>query len=126
MPAAPTSGLTLPALITLSSLANSTPATPSTAKATIPSTRMASVLGLRNSLPTMVEPIARPRNSVTVLAISVDEALVRRSTAPDSFIKLPSMSMPISGVAKGTSVPTSTVTAIGNRMRVRRPIVRWL
>jgi len=33
--------------------------------------------------------------------------------------------MPISGVANGTSVPTTTVTTIGNRMRVRRLIVRF-
>ena len=74
----------------------------------------------------MVEPMARPRNRVTVLAISCADALVSRSTTPDSFIRLPSISMPISGVAKGTSVPTSTVTTIGNRMRVRRLILRWL
>ena len=29
-------------------------------------------------------------------------------------------------MANGTSVPTTTVTTIGNRMRVRRLIVRWL
>ena len=72
----------------------------------------------------MVEPMASPRNSVTVLAISFDEALVRRSTAPDSFIRLPSISMPISGVANGTRMPTTTLTTIGNRMRVRRLILR--
>ena len=32
----------------------------------------------------------------------------------------------ISGVANGTIVPTRMVTTIGNRMRVRRLIVRWL
>jgi len=126
MPAAPISGLTRPPLARFSSLAKSTPATASTPKATMPSTRIASVLAFRNSVPTIVEPIARPRNSVTVFAISCADALVSRSTAPDSFIRLPSISIPISGVAKGTSVPTITVTTIGNRMRVRRLIVRWL
>ncbi len=70
--------------------------------------------------------MARPRNSVTVLAISLAEALVSRSTTPDSLSRLPSISMPIKGVANGTSVPTSTVTTIGNRMRVRRLMTRWL
>ena len=89
-----------------------------------PRIRMYRVEGLRKASPTIVEPIARPRNSVTVLAISFDDALVRRSTTPDSFIRLPSISMPISGVANGTSVPTTMVTMIGNRMRVRWLISR--
>ena len=61
---------------------------------------------------------------MTTLAISFDEAPVSRSTTPDSFIRLPSISMPMSGVAIGTSVPTTTVTMIGNSTRVRLLIVR--
>jgi len=80
---------------------------------------MNSVENFRKSVPTIVPPTARPRNSVTVFAISFDEAFVRRSTAPDSFIRLPSISMPISGVANGTRMPTITVTMIGNMIRVR-------
>ncbi len=63
---------------------------------------------------------------ITVFAISWADALVSRSTAPESFIRFPSISMPIRGVAKGTSVPTTSVTTMGNRMRVRRLSVRWL
>ena len=36
------------------------------------------------------------------------------------------MSMPISGVAKGTRVPTTMVTMMGNKMRVRWLISREL
>ena len=55
-----------------------------------------------------------------MLAISFEAAFVRRSTTPDSRIRLPSIRVPTRGVAKGTRVPTTTVTPIGKRIRVRR------
>ena len=73
-----------------------------------------------------IEPMASPRNSVTTLASSSEEAFVSRSTTPDSRIRLPSISMPISGVANGTSTPTTSVTTMGNSTRVRRLIARVL
>ena len=85
---------------------------------------MARVPTLRNWSPLMVEPMARPRNSVTTLASSLAEAFVSRSTTLDSRIRLPSMSDPMSGVANGTRTPTMTVTMMGNRMRVRALISR--
>ena len=84
------------------------------------------VSDLRKASPPMVEPMASPRKRVTMLAISFDEAWVSRSTAPDSRMRLPSMSMPIRGVAKGTRLPTMTVMMIGKMMRVRRLILREL
>jgi len=32
----------------------------------------------------------------------------------------------MSGIAIGTRIPTTTVTTIGKRTRVRREIVRWV
>ncbi len=61
---------------------------------------------------------------MTTLASSFADAWVSRSTTFDSRIRLPSISMPISGVANGTSTPTTTVTMSGNRMRVRWLISR--
>ena len=52
------------------------------------------------------------------MAISLDEAPTSRSTTPDSRSRLPSISMPMSGEALGTSRPVSSVTAMGKRTRV--------
>ena len=59
-----------------------------------------------------------------MFASSFEDIFVSRSTTPDSRMRLPSMSEPTSGVANGTSVPTSSVTPIGKRIRVRRVTVR--
>jgi len=42
------------------------------------------VLPVRNCSPTIVEPMASPRKSVTTFAISFEDACVSRSTTPDS------------------------------------------
>ena len=124
MPAAPINGLNRPRENTFISLPNATPMTVSRQNAIRPRTRISSVAVLRNFGPTIVEPIARPRNSVTTLASSFDDAPTSRSTTFDSRIRLPSISMPISGVANGTRTPTTTVTTIGKRIRVRCEISR--
>ena len=78
-----------------------------------PMPNMASVCGLRKTWPSMVPPIARPRNSVTILAISFSEALVSRATTPDSRMKLPSMMVPMRGRPLGASRPVTRVTTMG-------------
>jgi hypothetical protein len=120
MPAAPSSGLKRPRLTALSVLANRIPAAVSRAKARMPRTRISSVARRRRDSARIVEPTARPRKSVTTLASSFEDAPVSRSTTPDSFIRLPSMSMPMRGIAIGTRIPTTTVTTIGKTTRVRR------
>ena len=43
--------------------------------------------------------------------------LLRRSTTPHSFIRLPSIRQPISGAALGSSSAMMTVMTIGKRIR---------
>ena len=53
-----------------------------------------------------------------MLAISFSEASLSRSTTPHSRRRLPSISMPMSGVPRGAMMDAITVTTMGNRMRV--------
>ena len=54
---------------------------------------------------------------VETLAISFSLALVRRGTALVTFMKLPSMIMPMSGRPLGAMRPVMRVTMMGNAMR---------
>ena len=57
-----------------------------------------------------------PRKIVTVFISSFWAVLFRRSTTPDSRIRLPSISAPISDAAEGSIRETKIVTTIGNRI----------
>ena len=53
-------------------------------------------------------------------ASSFDAVLASWFTTPDSFRRLPNISVATSGAEAGTSIPTTIVTTIGNAMTALR------
>ena len=115
-PAEPISGLMVPPERMFISLASSTPPAVPQPKATTPSTTMYRVWGVRKDEPVVVAPTVRPRKMVTMLHSSFWAVLEMRSTTPQTRIRLPSISMPISVAASGSSRETMMVTAMGKMM----------
>ncbi len=72
-----------------------------------------SVSSCRKVEPVAVAPTVTPRKIVTMFISSFCAVLDRRSTTPDSRNRLPSISIPTSGAAEGTSSDTKMVTTIG-------------
>ena len=120
IPAAPTSGLTRPRVASASSLPKQMPAAVSSAKAPRPSSRMRRVWICRNVSACMRLPMVRPRKRVETLVRVSDAAPASCGTTPDSFRRLPSISVATSGADCGTSRPMATVTTIGKRMTAAR------
>ena len=87
------------------------------ANATTPSTRIPSVRKFRNASAVAVAPTVRPRKITTMFISSFCTVLLRRSTTPHSFIRLPSIRQPISGAALGSSSEIITAMISGKRMR---------
>ena len=61
------------------------------------------VSGAKNLSAASFEPTARPRKIVTIFIKEFCIVSERRSTAPDSFKKLPKHSAPTNGVASGST-----------------------
>ena len=74
---------------------------------------MPSVLGCRKVEAVAVAPTVMPRKMVTMFISSFWAVLFRRSTAPLSLNRLPSIRQPTSGAAEGSSRLTIMVTAMG-------------
>ncbi len=83
-----------------------------------PSASTTRVWARRNLSASIVAPMQSPRSSVTILAISFSEALFKRSTTPHSFMRLPSITVPISGAPLGARIEAKIVTTIGNMIFV--------
>ena len=98
-------------------LASSTPPAVPRQKAMTPSTRMPSVRKFRNASAVAVAPTVRPRKITTMFISSFCTVLLRRSTTPHSFIRLPSIRQPTSGIALGSSRAMTTEMMIGKRIR---------
>ena len=79
-----------------------------------PSAMMSSVSTLRKFWATAVAPTVTPRKIVIMFISSFVAVFTRRSQTPDSFIRLPSISIPTREAESGTMRETITVTAIGN------------
>ena len=116
-PAEPMSGLTLPLVAQHMTLPSSTPPTVLIAKATRPMTTIVSVWVLRKISAVAVAPTETPRKMVMMLHSALLAVSTRRSTTPLSRIRLPSISMEISGAAEGSSSDTKIVTMIGKHTR---------
>ena len=97
-------------------LANMTPAAVAMQNAQQPMTRMPSVWRLRNCSAESLEPTAMPRKIVTMLMRAFWAVSDRRSTTPHSRIRLPSMSMPISGAASGSRNAQRSVMRTGKQI----------
>ena len=119
-PAAPIIGFTFPRVITYISLPSSVPAAVPTTKAARPRPMIMMVLIVRNSSADILEPTATPRKIVTMLISSFWAVLDRRSTTPASRKRFPSISMPINGLAAGTSSAEAMVVRTGKRIFTRR------
>ena len=83
------------------------------ANATTPMTRILSVCQLRKASAVAVAPTEMPRKTVTMFISSFCTVLLRRSTTPHSRMRLPSIRLPISGAAEGSSRETKIVTMMG-------------
>ena len=118
IPAAPIRGLTFPPVRRHMSLPKRIPTAVSRPMAMSPRTRTMKVSTRRNFAASIVAPIQSPRRSVTIFVISFSEVLFSRSTTPDSFIRFPSMTIPISGVPRGATNEAATVTTMGKRILV--------
>ena len=120
MPAAPTRGLTLPRLAVHSTLPNRMPAMVSRANAKSPRPRMNRVWGWKNVSACIRLPTVRPRKIVDRLASSFDAVLASWATTPDSFSRLPNISVATSGAEDGTRMPMPIVTTMGKAMTAPR------
>ncbi len=118
-PAAPIIGLTLPPLITYISFPSSTPLAVPIENAISPSPMMNSVSITRNSAADILLPTLTPSSIVTMLTSSFCAVFERRSTTPASRRRLPSMSMPTSGVAAGMESAMTIVVTTGNTIFTR-------
>ena len=67
-----------------------------------------------------VEPTASARKMVTALIRWVLAVLLKRSVTPDSRIRFPNISMPISGATEGISRAVTSVEMTGNSRTVVR------
>ena len=94
-------------------LARTTPPAVPKPKATMPISMMAMVWRLRKVRPVAVAPTDTPRKMVTMLMSSFCTVLLRRSTAPHSLKRLPSIKQAIRGAAEGTSRATKMATMMG-------------
>ena len=61
----------------------------------------------------VVQPTEKPRKIVMMFISSLPAVLQMRSTTPDSFIRLPSISIPISGAEAGRMSEIRMVHMIG-------------
>ena len=86
-------------------------------KATTPSTRIPNVLKFKKASAVAVAPTVRPRKMTTMFINSFCTVLLRRSTTPHSFMRLPSIRQPINGAALGRSNEMITAMTSGKRMR---------
>ena len=64
----------------------------------------------------VVQPTEMPRKMVMMFISSLPAVLLMRSTTPDSFIRLPSISMPISGTHEGRISEMTMVQMMGNKI----------
>jgi hypothetical protein len=96
-----------------STLAINTPAAVPTPNATAPKARIPRVSAVKNSSEDSFEPTAKPKKIVTMLINSFCAVLLKRSTTPDSFIKLPKQNIPTNGVAVGKKRIVKNKTASG-------------
>ncbi len=103
-------------LNTFISFASSTPPAEPMPKATMPIASIDRVLRFRKLSAVAVAPTEIPRNMVTMFISSFWAVLLRRSTTPLSFIRLPSIRQPTSGAAEGSMKDTKIVTTMGNRI----------
>ena len=117
-PAAPMQGLILlsPFRKRFNSFANKTPPAVLKQNATRPNARIASVSPFRNFSPSIVAPTMSPRKIVTMLIRGPLAVLLSRCVTPDSRIRLPNISMPISGPLAGMNSTVITQVAIGKTM----------
>ena len=97
-------------------MAISTPEAEPIPKATMPTQRMPSVCRFMNEEAVAVAPTVRPRQMTTMLFSSFCAALLKRSTTPLSFIRLPSIRHPIRVPAEGTIKETIIATMMGKRI----------
>ena len=104
----------------LSSFAKRIPPAVLKMNATQPRTRMKRVCALRKFVPSIVEPTASARKMVTALIRWVLAVLLKRSVTPDSRIRFPNISMPISGATEGISRAVISVEMTGNSRTVVR------
>ena len=74
---------------------------------------MLMVLKLRKASAEAVAPTVMPRQMTTMLLSSFCAALLRRSTTPLSFIRLPSIRQPIRVAAEGRMSDTMMATTMG-------------
>ena len=74
---------------------------------------MASVSPFKNFSPSIVAPTIKPRKIVTMLISGPLAVLLKRWVTPDSRIKLPNISMPMSGPLAGMKSTVRTQVAIG-------------
>ena len=101
MPAAPSRGLILPWLNLYINLPSRTPATVSKAIASNPRAKTAMVCHFRKLPPSIAAPILNPSKRVTRLVRVFCATSTSLPITPDSFIKLPNISIPINGAPIG-------------------------
>ncbi len=77
---------------------------------------MPSVRKLRKASAVAVAPTVIPRKITTMFISSFCTVLLRRSTTPHSFIRLPSIRQPTSGAALGSSREMMTAIRMGKRI----------
>ena len=118
MPAAPINGLILPPVRAHISLPKSTPTAVSRLMAINPRQRISRVSPRKKLFASIVAPMQSPSSSVTILVISFSAAFFKRSTTPLSRIKLPSMTVPISGAPLGAKIEAKIVTTMGKTILV--------
>ena len=112
-PAAPINGL-IGSLLNLPKIfAMITPAAVPIENATAPKPRIPKVSTVKKASDDNLEPTAKPKKMVTMLISSFCAVLLKRSTTPDSFIKLPKQNMPTNGVALGNTNIVKNNTANG-------------
>ena len=67
----------------------------------------------------MVAPTAKPNIMITTFIKAFSETSANLGTTPETLIKLPNISMPISGEEEGTSTPIMIMVNTGNNTCVR-------
>ena len=82
-------------------------------KATTPRTTIFRVLAVRKVEPTMVAPTAGDSRMVTMFISAFCAVSLRRSVAPVSLNRLPSIRQPIRGAVSGSSSATKITTTMG-------------
>ncbi len=113
-PAAPITGFTFPFEIQYMSFPRRTPPAVAKMKATQPSTKIIMVSHSKKAAAVRVEPTVMPSMMTTVFIRAFCAVSDSLSTTRHSRRRLPKANMPINGAARGTRIPPTTATMMGN------------